>query len=374
MKVLHVNCNYLTTVLHQTMVEHLDGQGIDSVVFAPTYDAGRMVIKPNSNVVVSECFRKWDRLWFDYKQRKIVSSLEKKVDVKSFDCIHAYTLFTDGNCAMRLAKKYGKPYVVAVRDTDVNSFFKLMPHLRPRGVRIMKNASRVFFLSTTYRDLVLNRYVPEGLREEILAKSDIVPNGIDDFWFENAYEERDVSASLSRFDDKQVKLVFAGRINVNKNPMATLAAMDILAEWGYRAELTVVGGFEDPALKDTLLSDSRVRYVPKSPKQELIGYYRESDVFVMPSHRETFGLVYAEAMSQGLPVLYTKGQGFDGQFEDGEVGYAIDSRDPADIADKLLMVLGDYERMSRHACALFRRFEWDAIVRGYAELYRTIVK
>ena len=374
MKVLHVNCNYLTTVLHQTMVEHLDGQGIDSVVFAPTYDAGRMVIKPNSNVVVSECFRKWDRLWFDYKQRKIVSSLEKKVDVKSFDCIHAYTLFTDGNCAMRLAKKYGKPYVVAVRDTDVNSFFKLMPHLRSRGVGIMKNASRVFFLSTTYRDLVLNRYVPEGLREEILAKSDIVPNGIDDFWFENAYEERDVSASLSRFDDKQVKLVFAGRINANKNPMATLAAMDILAERGYRAELTVVGGFEDPALKDTLLSDSRVRYVPQSPKQELIGYYRESDVFVMPSHRETFGLVYAEAMSQGLPVLYTKGQGFDGQFEDGEVGYAIDSRDPADIADKLLMVLGDYERMSRHACALFRRFEWDAIVRGYAELYRTIVK
>ena len=54
MKVLHVNCNYLTTVLHQTMVEHLDGQGIDSVVFAPTYDAGRMVIKPNPNVVVSE--------------------------------------------------------------------------------------------------------------------------------------------------------------------------------------------------------------------------------------------------------------------------------------------------------------------------------
>lgn len=40
----------------------------------------------------------------------------------------------------------------------------------------------------------------------------------------------------------------------------------------------------------------------------------------MPSHKETFGLVYAEAMSQGLPIIYTKNQGFDGQFPDGYVG------------------------------------------------------
>jgi len=47
----------------------------------------------------------------------------------------------------------------------------------------------------------------------------------------------------------------------------------------------------------------------------------------MPSITETFGLVYAEALSQGLPVLYTRGQGFDRQFEEGEVGYAVDCFD-----------------------------------------------
>lgn len=36
--VLHININYLTTALHQTMVEHLDAQGIMSTVFVPTYD------------------------------------------------------------------------------------------------------------------------------------------------------------------------------------------------------------------------------------------------------------------------------------------------------------------------------------------------
>ena len=374
MKALHINCNYLTTVLHQTMVEHLDGEGMVSTVFAPTYDASRAVIRPNSNVVVSECFKKWDRVWFDYKQRKIFSSVQANLNAADFDCIHAYTLFTDGNCAMKLSKKYGKPYVVAVRDTDVNSFFKLMPHLRPRGVKIMLGASKVFFLSATYRDHVISKYVPKKKREEILKKSLIMPNGIDDFWFDNAYIDRDTGVSLDRFENKQIKIVFAGRINNNKNPQTTLKAIDILEAKGYSCTFTVVGGVEDESLKALLLKDKRVRYIAKCPKEELVNYYRESDIFVMPSFHETFGLVYAEAMSQGLPVLYTRGQGFDGQFADGEIGYAIDPGSPEDIAEKILAVTARYSDISRSCTEHFRKFKWSDIVKQYAHIYVEIKK
>ena len=60
-------------------------------------------------------------------------------------------------------------------------------------------------------------------------------------------------------------------------------------------------------------------------KEELIKLYRDSHIFTMPSITESFGLVYAEAMTQALPVVYTKGQGFDGQFPDGEVGYSVEA-------------------------------------------------
>ena len=43
----------------------------------------------------------------------------------------------------------------------------------------------------------------------------------------------------------------------------------------------------------------------------------------MPSRYETFGLVYGEAMSQGLPIIYSKGQGVDGYFKEGTVGYGV---------------------------------------------------
>ena len=356
MKILHINCNYLTTVLHQTMIEHLDKEGVESVVFAPTYDLGRAVIKPNSNVVTVQCFKKWDRLWYQNKQRKIISALEKSLDAKSFDCIHAYTLFTDGNCAMSLSQKYGKPYVVAVRDTDVNYFFRLMPHLRSRGVEIMLRSARVFFLSSSYKELVLDKYVPEKYREIIEKKSIIVPNGIDDFWFDNENVSRNLEKTAQEIENKNIKMIFAGRINSNKNPLTTLKAIDELEARGYNVQFTVAGGFEDGSLKSTLLSDSRVNYVGKLTKEALIEHYRDSDIFVMPSHFETFGLVYAEAMSQGLPVLYTRGQGFDKNFEDGEVGYAIDSHSPQDIADKTVAVCQNYADISRRCTEKFKKF------------------
>ena len=47
-------------------------------------------------------------------------------------------------------------------------------------------------------------------------------------------------------------------------------------------------------------------------KKTLKNLYRENDMFVMPSKNETFGLVYIEALLQGLPILYAKNEGIEG--------------------------------------------------------------
>ena len=78
LKVLHINCNYLCTTLHQLMVEKLDSLGIENTVFVPIYDGIVKAIKPNSNVIVSNCFKKWDRLIFQYKQKKILKAIKKE--------------------------------------------------------------------------------------------------------------------------------------------------------------------------------------------------------------------------------------------------------------------------------------------------------
>ena len=369
MKVLHINSNYFLTTLHQTMAEHLSNLGVENSVYVATYDKNRSVIDLNENVCVSECFNKWDRVLFDRKQAKIIGDIRRQFRVKDFDCIHAYTLFTDGNTAMNLSKRYGKPYVVAVRGTDIDTFFRVAVYLRNRGVEIMLNASRVFFLSEVSLEKVLHKYVPAKYRRQIRAKSMIVPNGIDDFWHENRYLRHSDIGPMTR----ELSLVYAGRIDKNKNSPAVQKAMEILRAQYYDTRLTVIGRIDDKAEAAAVRSDPYTKCYKAVEKERLINVYRKSDIFVMPSHSETFGLVYAEAMSQGLPVIYTKGQGFDGQFKEGTAGFAVDDNDPVDIAEKIKLVCRSYPQISANCTKLCSRFTWDDIVKQYKSVYESIV-
>ena len=148
MKVLHINCNYIGTALHRVMFRLLDRSG-EHRVFIPS--DGREAwtgFVPEPHETVAECVAPRAKYLYFYEQKKIRSALEKAYDVRQFGLINAYTLFTDGNCAMELSKKYGVPYVVAVRNTDLNGFFKWRKLLHRRGIRILDNASavRVWFL------------------------------------------------------------------------------------------------------------------------------------------------------------------------------------------------------------------------------------
>ena len=77
-------------------------------------------------------------------------------------------------------------------------------------------------------------------------------------------------------------------------------------------------------------------------------------------------------MSQGLPVIYSKGQGFDGQFEDGTVGYAVNSLDHNDIAEKIIKIFYDYETKSKNCIELFNKFDWKTIACDYLSLYENL--
>ena len=93
----------------------------------------------------------------------------------------------------------------------------------------------------------------------------------------------------------------------------------------------------------------------------------------MPSYYETFGLVYPEAMSQGLPVIYSKNQGFDGQFEEGYIGYRVDPHDPLDIAEKINKIVENYSELSQNAIQAYKKFSWDILAEEYIAIYKSIV-
>lgn len=362
MRVLHINCNYINSALHQNMIEGLKRLGIDNEVFVATYDRELTSIDVNDYVTIEECFNKWDKFIFDYKQRKIIEAIEQKYDIQSFDLIHAYTLFTDGNTAKVLSEKYNIPYIVAVRNTDVNYFFRLMRHLRKRGISILKQANKVLFLSHSYENQVFQKYIPHQIQNSILQKVMVVPNGIDYFWLDNKSDSR-------VFNKKDLKLIYVGRIDSNKNIGIIQKAVSRLISDGVECNLTVVGQIDDQKEFDKISKHPNTQFIPRQNKDELIKLYRNHDIFVMASFKESFGLVYAEAMSQGLPVIYTRGQGFDEQFHDGEVGYSVDPTSSEEIVRKIKDIIANYKDISSHCIYDVTKFDWRLICEKYKEVY-----
>lgn len=371
MKILHINRNYVFNALHQKLIDELAANDdIENTVFSPTSEEQDVDYIRKENLVVVKCFKLRDSFFYHHKQRKIYRALKQKIDLPDFHMIHAYTLFTDGNCAMKVKKEFGIPYAAAIRNTDVNDFFKRLPFLRHRGIKIMQNADTVFFLSETYKSIVMNHYVPRNKRDELLKKAVVIPNGVDDFWLDNIYyREKDRFAGGDKTASQTINAVYAGRIDKNKNILCTVKALKLLRKDGYAVNFHVVGKIEDNSVYEEVIQEGFVHYHQPMDKESLINMYRENDVYIMPSFTETFGLSYVEAMTQGMPVIYTLGQGFDGQFPEGEVGYHVNPNRPIDVANAVKKIISNYNQLTSNCSEKCKKYNWKAISDQYHDIY-----
>ena len=365
MKVLQIANDYFGTKLYQRLFDALEVKKISSLVVVPVAYHAKIHPSTQDDVLQLPCYSNLDRILYFPKQKALSSAIEKRVEQNTYDIVHAHTVFSAGYAACQLKKRHGIPYIVAVRNTDVNVFFKKMPHLRPVGVRILRQAEKIVFLSPAYRETVFDQYVPKKYHEELRAKSVVIPNGIDPLFFEN-------KGTARKLQKESLNLIYVGEISSNKNLELTVEAVKKLRAEGMNATLRVVGEIREESYRKLMEETPFISYYARCPLQQVLEHLRQSDIFVMPSHTETFGLVYAEAMSQGLPVLYTRGQGFDGQFSEGAVGYAVSDTDAEEIVERVKAVIEDYAVLSENCIQMAKRFDWDAIAKRYCEIYQGI--
>ena len=374
-KVLHLCADYPHTNLYKELVENLDIIDIEQIVYIPVKrreDLNKKIIGnfKNTSLVYSKSFNNTDRLFYAHKVNKILYDIKDKINFKNVDLVHAHFLFSMGGIALKLKRGKNIDYIVAVRNTDVNLFFKYMFHTRKVGINIMKEAKKVIFISPAYKEFVINRYVPHKLRGCIEQKSVIVPNGVNPFWLQNKYTKFEYK------DKKRVNLIYVGDFSKNKNIDTSINVAKELKELGYNVNFTIIGdgGNNEYNIKKLAKINKDIVEICDriDDREKLLNMYRKPDIFIMPSFHETFGLVYLEAMSQGLPIIYTKGQGIDGYFKDGTVGYSVNPNDISDIVKKIEIIIHNYNEISKNCYNLVNNFSWDKIAKIYHDTYISI--
>lgn len=367
MNILHICNDFGGSKVHSNLYQELGNIGVCQTIYTcfrnPKLLNKNRFESPNSTIIYSNILHLYHRALYHLKLSTIYRDIMQKVNPNDFDCIHATTLFSDGGVAYHIWKHYQKPYIVAVRNTDVNTFMRYAPYAWNVGRNILLNASKIIFISKALKDSFCRHIMIKDILPDIMDKIIIQPNGIDEYWIEHIRSDKISNDSI----------LYVGRFDSNKNVLRLMRGVIQLKSAYPTIKLNLVGGYGNQ-LKRVL---KLVEKYPElfyyhgivSDKEKLRQLYLSNRIFAMPSKHETFGLVYIEALSQNLSLLYTKGQGID-NFFDFNIGIAVNPHSVSDIKNALESLLNNNNINNDQVD--FSMFSWHNIAKKYASIYQEI--
>lgn len=362
--ILHITNDYSGSTVYMNLIRSIDLEGVSQIVYHPLRDnnrVGRNSIKfksDESEIIYSPILDYTDRVFYRKKIQKILKDIETKIDLSKVTFVHAHTLYSDGGVAFLLNKKYNIPYVVAIRNTDINYFIKYLFWEREFGRKILEKAKANIFISKSYW-----KSLGSVIDLKVSPKSMVIPNGIDPFWLEH------IKNGFKRKRPVTFKILYVGRFGRDKNVDKLYEAIKIVKQKGGNVELHLVGDIENFKKKQPILAANFVVYHGKiTEKSKLLEIYEACNIFAMPSIRETFGLVYIEALSQGLPILFTKNDGIDGFYEN--IGEGVNKPVTINnIIEGINTLIEKYDDYFIDYDLIRKNHDWQIITQKYLQLY-----
>ena len=272
---------------------------------------------------------------FSLKKISTILSLWKKIshEIRTFRPQLVY--LTPSATGMGFRKDWLLSRIVKWRKTP------LLVHFHNKGVSEARSPFdtllyRSFFKATKVI-LISERLYPDI--ERYVKPEDVYfcPNGMD----------LPVEGTVCREKQPPV-LLFLSNLLIAKGILTLLDACTILRRRSVPFQLRVAGGktfeMDDDRLNAEIRSRSLedcVTYCGWAGEREKAALFGQSDLFVFPSHNETFGLVLLEAMAWSLPVVATREGGIPDVVVPGENGLLVPSKDPEALADALEQLLSD---------------------------------
>ena len=281
----------------------------------------------------------------------------------SMDITHVHHPFLSGSLAMR----YCVPKNIPIVFTNHTRYDLLTQVYLPALPEAIGEAALKAYLSPFYRacDLVI---VPTPRMRNVLEEHfgldspvEVVRNGVDLTPFR--VNVQPIDRTTFGFSDKDVIAIYVGRLSPEKNLTLLLRSFYGVTTVDDRARLLVVG---DGPERDNLEAQVRhmniehkVHYAGMVAYQDVPGYLAASDIFVTPSHSETFGLSTVEAMAAGLPILGLDAVGTGDIIEDGITGFKT-SDDLAVFTAKLMYLYSNPDlrkEMGMNARQLSKKYD-----------------
>ncbi len=372
-----------------TLVHYLNralvNKGIDVTVF--TTDVGiENKVKNNSEVIVDGVkviyFKQKSFLRFLSRSGwnfsfNLIDSLRKRIS--RFDVVHISEVWSfSAAFASYYSIKFKKPYIVSPRGslypyTFKKKIWKKLPYYHLVTKRILEKASLI-------------QYVTEDEKAQshsflrLKNKPVVVPSGIDFTEF-SALPEKDELKSRFPFLKGKKVILFLSRINWIKGLDILVESFKELA--GTRDDLHLLIAGEDlgDGYKEVVRSwvkeggiGNMVTFTGLLKGKDKLMAYTGSDIFVLPSYSENFGMVVIEAMACGIPVIISDKVGLSKEVKEYDAGIVVSTK--AENLTETLKTLLDNGELRRTYAEKGKKFAQyynidnvaDMMIRAYKEL------
>ena len=314
--------------------------------------------------------------WVEHMNADMLALGVELGDRYAFDVVHGHDWLV-AVAGDHLARRFRCPLVVTIHATEYGrhqGWVDKHPQSHIHGVeRWMANrADRVIACSAYMREHVADVY---ALEEERIS---VIPNGIDPGELVAVDDLEELRARFAAGGERLVLLV--GRLVYEKGFQIALEALPGLIERLRDVRFVVAGsGTHERGLREqarALGLASRGTFLGWIGDDMLHSLYRISDLCVVPSIYEPFGLVALEAMASGCPCLVADTGGLREVVPNEDVGLRFRSRDPRSLGAMAERLLTDRElrdRLVAEASEHVLRFDWGDVAERTAAVYQSVL-
>ena len=288
-------------------------------------------------------------------------TLQKQIDINEFDIIHAHGALPDDYSAYLLSKKYRKPYVLTVHGATVYFAINYPRQFRVNKISVVK-ANAVVGVSSKVVDRI----------EKYIGRT------------------KDVSSILNGFKPidlprkkigNSLNILFGATLVERKGLSYLLSAFKKIAEEYNHVSLGIAGGGLQLDQMKKMVADlnlsERTKFYGVVKHKKMLELMNESDIFILPSWDEAFGVVYLEAMSLGKAVIGSRGEGIEDVIQHKVNGLLVETKNVNSIYENLKLLIEDREliqELGSNALKSIQDLTWENNALKYNELYKKVIK
>jgi glycosyltransferase involved in cell wall biosynthesis len=289
--------------------------------------------------------------------------LAKKPEVK---LIHAHWWIPTGLVATLVSRMYGKPLVITTHGTDIRI-------LKPSGISHILGS---FVFKRVSHVTVVSNF----LKKKLISVIPIPPSQV---------TVRPMPVNIEQFGPSERKIaeerktiLCVARYTKQKRLDTLIDALDLLKGEGLEVNAILIGEGEEEGSLKKLIGEknlsSQVAFLPLMPQDELNRYYQKSDLVVLPSVDEGFGLVLVEAQMCRIPVIGADSGGIPDIIVHERTGLLFPPGDSSSLANCIKRIFDDEGLTSKLISNAYQeartRFSPDSTAKTFVDIYDDLTK